>query len=231
MRVGRSRAAYRWLLTGLVSLDAAVAVTAAVVWAEPTVRRLFDDPLLSLAGADGGVAAAVTWLGSRLVLLPALAAVALVLWRRDRGAVVVGAGALLAGAVVEFTLKAAIDRPRPAEAAIIGPTLGSAFPSGHALTAVVAWGMVPLVLRRWGAGPATVRRWSLVALVVVVAVAWSRVVLGVHWPSDVLGGLLYGTVVLAGAAWALEGTGGPTLPGADVPSEVSDRNGADGASW
>lgn len=67
------------------------------------------------------------------------------------------------------------------------------FPSGHAQTSLVAWGYLALVVwRRW---------FSLLALAWVALIGLSRVYLGQHWPSDVLGGWLIGLLLLGGALW------------------------------
>ncbi|MGZ4475756.1 MAG: phosphatase PAP2 family protein, partial [Nocardioides sp.] len=77
---------------------------------------------------------------------------------------------------------------------------GWGYPSGHASQAVAAWGMIAL-LASWHAGPrARVLWWSLAA-VVVTAVGASRVYLGVHWLTDVLGGATMIAAVLG--LWAV----------------------------
>lgn len=81
---------------------------------------------------------------------------------------------------------------------------GYAFPSGHVIRSVVAYGLAAFVVRRlapsgWWQG------WALpVAAVVIVLIAFSRVYLGAHWQSDVLGGLLLGGVGLSAAIVWLE---------------------------
>lgn len=67
------------------------------------------------------------------------------------------------------------------------------FPSGHAQTSIVVWSYLALLLRR---------RWfSLIALAAVALIGLSRIYLGQHWPTDVLGGWLIGLLLLGGALW------------------------------
>lgn len=78
----------------------------------------------------------------------------------------------------------------------------NSFPSGHMLRAVLMWGLLAFVVRRL-APPGLARRVAVPAAVVIIAaVAFNRLYLGVHWQSDVLGGLLLGGLALvASIAW------------------------------
>ena len=78
----------------------------------------------------------------------------------------------------------------------------NSFPSGHMLRAVLVFGLLAFVVHRL-APPGPVRRLAIPAAVVVIAAeAFDRMYLGVHWQSDVLGGLLLGGLALAAAiAW------------------------------
>ncbi len=93
-------------------------------------------------------------------------------------------------ALINNVLKWLIDRERPDVAHLVG-TSGSSFPSGHSAAAAATWFALALVVgRRWSR-----RRRSLaaaVAALISVAVAASRALLGVHWLTDVVAGLLVG---------------------------------------
>lgn len=100
-------------------------------------------------------------------------------------------------------LKMAFHTPRPSEGAgvaVLHPETGPgySFPSGHAESSTVFWGQLALEGRK---------RWlSVLAVVLVLLVSLSRLYLNVHWPIDILGGLLLGLVLLvlfnaASALW------------------------------
>lgn len=173
------------------------------------------------------VAAAVTWAGSGWVALGVMGALVVALSLCRRVGLAAAAAATVAGsALLNSLVKLAIGRDRPPPT---GPVVdGSSFPSGHSQSAVVTGVTVVLLV-----GTATVlhsrlaRVLAVAAVVAVVAlVGWSRVALGVHWPSDVLGGWLLGSAwVLAAAAmltdWGRGGGAGPAgAHGAADPAAV-----------
>jgi membrane-associated phospholipid phosphatase len=101
------------------------------------------------------------------------------------------------------TIKQLVDRVRP-DLNPIAATLGPSFPSGHSSTAAAFWAAAALVASRWcGRGGRAV----LVGLAVgiAVAVAASRVLLDVHWLTDVIGGLALGWAWFAACAVAFGG--------------------------
>ncbi|MFG2136552.1 phosphatase PAP2 family protein [Streptomyces sp. NPDC048650] len=105
----------------------------------------------------------------------------------------------LAGTALQQTLKAVIGRARPVWPDPVDSAHYAAFPSGHALSAIVTGALVLWLLRLHGA-PAG-RLWAARAVVAVsvVGVGVTRVCLGVHWPSDVIGGWLLGGALVAAA--------------------------------
>lgn len=136
-----------------------------------------------------GAMQVVTELGggeARTVLLGALT-IFLLVRRQVRAAVFVAVSGLVGAALSEVT-KAVVGRERPPTASGTDVS-GLAYPSGHAMGSAVA-AMVVLIVLLPRATSAW--RWGAVTLgaAFVVAVGLSRVVLGVHWPSDVIGGWL-----------------------------------------
>jgi undecaprenyl-diphosphatase len=91
--------------------------------------------------------------------------------------------------------KASYDRPRPFGSLV--ETSGASFPSGHAsATAATAVSLVIVLLK-----PGRRRlRWELTAVAVSLLMACSRIVLGAHWLSDTVGGVLLGTAIAVGSA-------------------------------
>lgn len=140
----------------------------------------------------------VTALGSFVVIAVAALSVAgfLFLQRKGRAAtfILVAVGS---GAALSLLLKAGFDRPRPDLVPHATAVYTSSFPSGHSMTAAVAYLTLAAVLIR----VQTRRRLKAyvlsLAMLLTLAVGISRVYLGVHWPSDVLAGWS------AGAAWAV----------------------------
>ncbi len=107
------------------------------------------------------------------------------------------------GTLAQQTLKALIGKERPQWQQPLDSAQYAAFPSGHAMTATVTCGLLLWLLRRHGVNGAAWATAVTVAVVSVLGVGLTRIWLGVHWPSDVVGGWLLGTltVVVAVAAY------------------------------
>ncbi|WP_405801160.1 phosphatase PAP2 family protein [Streptomyces sp. NBC_01506] len=111
----------------------------------------------------------------------------------------------LVGALVSQGLKSAVGRPRPSWPDPVDSANYASFPSGHAMTATVTIGVLLWLLRRYGVrGPL----WGValvVGVVSVIGVGFTRVWLGVHWSSDVVGGWLFGACLVALSIATYEG--------------------------
>jgi undecaprenyl-diphosphatase len=150
------------------------------------------------------VTRAITLLGSTIALWVVIAAAALLLtlrrrWRLACYLVVTGAGAL----VLDPVLKVLVGRLRPVVSHPVAHAPGNSFPSGHALGSMVCYGalflvFLPAARGRW-------RTWFGVAVAVLVAmIGISRILLGVHYISDVLGGWAVGIAWLGLTSFAFE---------------------------
>jgi undecaprenyl-diphosphatase len=129
---------------------------------------------------------------------------ALLLSRRQPRAAVFVVLTVAVGAAANTGLKVLLDRARPVLPDPIAVASGRSFPSGHAMGAAVLYGTLLLVA--WQVLAQRRRRAALALTVVLVgAVAASRVLLGVHYLTDVLAGVLAGGVWIALAVLALRG--------------------------
>ena len=135
----------------------------------------------------------ITWAGSAFLLVPlaliACLAFARVGLRREALAIVLSLGGAM---LISDWVKLLVSRPRPPVEHLQAVT-GSSFPSGHAMQASAFWFSLVLAMPATRASPKLIRVAAVLALSIVLAVAASRVYLGVHYPSDVVAGMLLGT--------------------------------------
>ncbi|WP_296678958.1 phosphatase PAP2 family protein [Novosphingobium sp.] len=103
---------------------------------------------------------------------------------------------LVSGLLVELSLKALVGRPRPALVPHLEYAGGSSFPSGHSFNSALGFIAVALAFATLSSRRSV--RWTIIgaAMAGSLAVAFSRVMLGVHYPTDVIAGWL------GGAGWA-----------------------------
>lgn len=145
-----------------------------------------------------GILRVVTWLGSAAVIIPVALIVAIFFaWRRHRWGPLVLLTAAIGGAAASYTLiKAAVGRPRPPPAIWIGHFAGAAFPSGHATQSVACYATLALILGAGRSARARAALWSAAVLIALI-VGTSRIYLGAHWLTDVLGGYALGALLVA----------------------------------
>ena len=140
--------------------------------------------------------AMVSWLGAPLLSILLVVAIIVLAYRRDwlRAGALASAG--VGGTLLNYGLKALFHRGRPEYASEFIHHASYSFPSGHAMDSLVVYGFLAfLLLERT---TSTVRRRLIVtgAMVVIGAIGFSRMYLGVHYLSDVVGGFLAGMVWL-----------------------------------
>ncbi len=159
-----------------------------LVVADQSVYHFFQS--LRTPWADS-VFVAITELGDSFVNLSvACAVLGVLLFRRCHRTAVYWAATVLGGMLGIQLLKWATHLPRPV--ALYHGASAYAFPSGHATMSVILYGFLAILLARRLAGT---WRWTLFSCVVLFSfvIGLSRLYLGAHWLSDVLGGLLVGT--------------------------------------
>ena len=177
-----------WLIQGTGTwLNGAAWEHRLLAFAQTTVSALLD-PLFFL----------LPFIGTNYTLLPFVFAVALYLWFRGEHMtsvhlVVVQIGSLLLNVV----LKTILARPRPVDYNPRGQHGLAAYPSGHSIAVTSVLITVAWLIHRHGKG--TWGYWVVGAI--FIANNWSRIYLGVHWPTDVIGGVLVGGVWLLGTIW------------------------------
>ena len=141
------------------------------------------------------VAGALTNIGGAYVTLgvTTLAAVGLLIRRAPARAIVLALTVLFERSAVE-ALKVLFGRPRP-EFGVEWLPHSLAFPSGHSANSMTAFLALALI-----AAPPALRRTAVVsAIALSVMVGLTRLCLGVHWPSDVIGGWAFGLLAVAAA--------------------------------
>lgn len=141
----------------------------------------------SLAWIPPSVAMALTVIGDTHVAL----AILLPFLITNRNASLATILALIVGGLLIQLLKAYFNESRPVAILaedmfrIIGPPLASnAFPSGHSATAFMAAAILYMLIEN--------RQWRFLILISATLVALSRIIVGVHWPIDVLTGSAIG---------------------------------------
>ncbi len=147
----------------------------------------------------------VTQFGSLEGILSLGILVALILMvRRRKLLAVVWLLALVVTGLLNFGLKTAIGRERPPFRDPAIHETNESFPSGHSMASIVTYGLLAYLLflalhGRWKRSALVI-----VALVVVLAIGFSRIYLGAHYASDVVGGFAIGGAWLAACISGIE---------------------------
>jgi membrane-associated phospholipid phosphatase len=162
--------------------------------------ELTKDLVAIRTGPLTALARALTFIGDVPVLIVLVLIAAALAYRltRDWRAPALLLFAMAGSAALTVGLKAAVERQRPGISYVLGAVdTGFAFPSGHTLNSTVFFGTVAGLL--WtGRRPAATRGLVVTAAVVMsIGIGLSRVYLGYHWATDVLGGWIIAVTWLA----------------------------------
>jgi undecaprenyl-diphosphatase len=179
-----SAVAFGFMLWGVLAHSGLTVVDPAVATFVAGHRPAWLTPVVQL----------VTWLGSSFFIIPLGVVVGGYFWLRRHLRQPLGmmAAAFLGAAGLYDVVKPTVGRARPPAALQVGgPDDGWAFPSGHATQSISFYGMLAIVLILWYA-PNRRLLFAIAAALVVIVVGASRLYLGVHWLTDVLGGYALG---------------------------------------
>lgn len=175
--------------------------------------RAFDESILLMLRdtSDVGMPVGPAWLtkvmtditalgGVTVLSLITLIVVTYLLLRRSFRTAAFVTGSILGGWALSSALKLGIARPRPEVVQHLVEVTDLSFPSGHAMLSAITYLTLGALLSRLDEG--RVRRYffPLVAVFLTLIIGLSRIYLGVHYPTDVLGGWAAGTV-WACASW------------------------------
>lgn len=139
----------------------------------------------------------ISWIGGGLQRYVIVTILTVALWRWwGWGAALAMGITTLISAFTSDVMKYFFARVRPDLVTQLDPISSPAFPSGHSNNAAVVYILFIMLVPQ-----ARHPLWQLAAAVMIVLTGLSRVMLGVHWPTDVLGGWMLGTsfALMAGA--------------------------------
>ena len=179
-----------WRLIAAIVTLAAIWLVMLIGGTGPLDRAVYEALYAGHRPMLVAIARIFTALGEPTVLIAACAASALWLWYVGRARL--GVTLLLIaglGRALSEAQKYWIARPRPALDTHLVVVKTSSFPSGHATSSMIFYLSVALALT---AGTRWHRAAVAAAILLSVLIGASRVMLGVHWPSDVIGGWAFG---------------------------------------
>jgi membrane-associated phospholipid phosphatase len=165
--------------------------------------RILRNVISHRSGILTHVAKAVTTLGLSPVLYTVIVITGLFVFRSHRSwrPLLLALGVMISGQLVRLVINETVARARPPEQLWLAHPAGYAYPSGHTTTATLGYGIAAALLIAYRRNLRAVA--ISIAALLAAAVGLSRVYLGVHWPTDVLGGWLFGLTWLALAATLL----------------------------
>lgn len=202
---GRKWSTRRLSLAGIVGVLLALTVTALVVSDNAillTVDQWTNSSTDQWARGAGWPVEIARWIGLATgpmlsVVYTLVAVVGFALARKNRWAVLL-AGAGLAGVTIAELFKITISRTRPPGASLYVSDLDKSFPSGHATAGIylyVCLAIVVIILARSHDRP-RLQRLGFVLFGFGILIGISRIILGVHWLSDVVAGWMFGAATL-----------------------------------
>ncbi|RUT35478.1 phosphatase PAP2 family protein [Paenibacillus zeisoli] len=170
------------------------------------IHRFDETVIASVQGLESPglttIMKAFTWIGSGIpVAVITLASIVILYFvLRHRSELIFLAALAITSSLLNSVIKRIFKRDRPTLHRIAEAN-GFSFPSGHAMATIALYGGLAFLL--WKHAPALIGRILILtaSLILILMIGISRIYLGVHYPSDVLGGYLLSTSVLAIFIW------------------------------
>lgn len=191
-----------FITVGMVVAAIALGIFAGIAEAvEDGITQPFDEKVLQWFAARrtpflDDLMLEITTLGAGLVLIVIVLIASVFLWQtQHKWSTYLLLLATLGGKLLNTTLKIAYERPRPSVVESLADVHSTSFPSGHAMSSMVVYGSVAYLVGRLEPGRQLKLTTWVIAGIVILAIGVSRMYLGVHYPSDVIGGFI------AGLAW------------------------------
>jgi undecaprenyl-diphosphatase len=134
----------------------------------------------------------ITNLGAEYMIAIAIIIVIFFVWKKHKREALTFTIILIMGAIINLSLKQLIHRPRPVIAPLIVES-SSSFPSGHAMNAAVFYLSVSFYFYHFTRKKKLSSAVTVVSIILILLIGFSRIYLGVHYPSDVVAGYVVGT--------------------------------------
>lgn len=191
----------RWVSVGILGVALFSLLAVALIYAGPSVS--WDVRLASLiqsarSPALDALMITATYLCSwQVVVSGGVLATIYLLAQRMWYAALAVVVSLVGNVAIVGGIKSLMQRVRPDQAHALLPASGSTFPSGHTFSAFAFYGLLALIYAGQGPRANHTRLVAGIAATVIALVGLSRIYVGAHWPSDVLGSTFLGSAWLA----------------------------------
>ena len=186
----------KYLLSSMFLVPLLLAAAVSYGGLQETDQQLLDFISTCISPGLTRVMEALTFLGNHQFLIPAnLLLITLLLIRKEKGMALTVLIVALSSLFLKLGLKELFRRPRPDNPLVEGITNYS-FPSGHALMSVAFYGLLIWMGGRYIREPRTRFFFTLLMLLLIGLIGFSRLYLRVHYPSDVIAGYCLGTAWL-----------------------------------
>ena len=165
--------------------------------------------------------------GSTVITLMVTAVVVFLLLNQQWKSSLFVVASVVGGLVISLVLKDLYDRPRPILFDHRSHTMTASFPSGHSANSAVAYFTMAVLMAKLVRSPWLKAYIFFVGLLIPALVGFSRIFLGVHWPTDVIAGWLIGLswgLIVWGVATFLQRRGGLEREGDMADHAKSPRN-------